>query len=101
MSENGSAIADDCSCRKIERLVSYSMKIGETIIWSPVGIWIHYRFFILCRVVEPKENFGKAESPSKRDIMGFDQISESAKYLKEKIRLRPKIGVICGTGLGK
>ena len=51
--------------------------------------------------MEPKENFGKAESPLKRDIMSFDRISESAKYLKEKIRLRPKIGVICGTGLGK
>ena len=57
--------------------------------------------FVLCRVVEPKENFGKAESPSKRDNMSFDQISESARYLKEKVRLRPKIGVICGTGLGK
>ena len=57
--------------------------------------------FVLCRVVEPKENFGKAESPSKRDNMSFDRISESAKYLKEKIKLRPKIGVICGTGLGK
>ena len=68
--------------------------------------WSLWRFeysidFVLCRVVEPKENFGKAESPSKRDNMSFDQISESAKYLKEKIRLRPKIGVICGTGLGK
>ena len=51
--------------------------------------------------MEPKETFGKAESPSTRDNMSFDRISESAKYLKEKIKLRPKIGVICGTGLGK
>ena len=99
MSENGSAIADDSSCKKIERLVKLECHTHTYIIWSPVGIWIHIS--ILCRVVEPKKIFGKAESPSKRDYMSFDRISESAKYLKEKIRLRPKIGVICGTGLGK
>lgn len=30
----------------------------------------------------------------------FDEIEEIAKYLKANTKYRPKIGIVCGTGLG-
>ena len=34
------------------------------------------------------------------DYMSFEQVTISVDYLKEKTQYRPKIAIICGTGLG-
>ena len=34
------------------------------------------------------------------DHMSFDRISMSVNFLKERTKYRPKISIICGTGLG-
>ena len=34
------------------------------------------------------------------DHMSFDRISMSVNFLKERTKCRPKISIICGTGLG-
>jgi purine nucleoside phosphorylase len=31
----------------------------------------------------------------------FEEIETIAKYLKNKIKIVPKVGIICGSGLGK
>jgi len=30
----------------------------------------------------------------------FDQIQEAAAYIQSKVSIRPKVGIICGTGMG-
>ncbi|KAJ8688248.1 hypothetical protein QAD02_024043 [Eretmocerus hayati] len=34
------------------------------------------------------------------DIFSFEALKESAQYLLDRINIRPKIGIICGSGLG-
>ena len=35
------------------------------------------------------------------DYMAFDRISITVKYLTQRTQYRPKIAIICGSGLGK
>ena len=34
------------------------------------------------------------------DLISFDGVSTSVNYLKERTKHRPKISIICGSGLG-
>jgi len=41
----------------------------------------------------------RSGSPSDSEFMNFERISESAEFLMSKTRFRPKIAIICGSGL--
>jgi len=44
-------------------------------------------------------NSFRVGSPTEAEFMAFERISESAEYLMSRTRFRPKIAIICGSGL--
>ena len=43
----------------------------------------------------------KGSPGNEADFIAFERVSESADYLMNRTKLRPKIAIICGSGLGK
>ena len=57
---------------------------------------------ILVKLQIPFLLFRLNGSPSNEsDFIAFERVSASADYLMDRTKLRPKIAIICGSGLGK
>ena len=57
---------------------------------------------ILVKMQIPFLLFRLNGSPSNEsDFIAFERVSAGADYLMDRTKLRPKIAIICGSGLGK
>ena len=70
--------------------------LGNQLPITKVDLLFLHRTQTVCEDVPARMNFHPAV-----DYMAYERVSITVKYLMDRTYYRPKIAIICGSGLGK